>query len=101
MRCRLKVYSKRSQISEDKAIDLQLYILDCFVACWVICHTFTVGCGFFSKFTFSKNSFRNTIIVSNNLDPDQDRRSVGPDLGPNCLQSLSADDKNCSKQVKE
>ena len=33
-----------------------------------------------------KDSFRITIRVSNSLDPDQDRRSVGPDLGPNCLQ---------------
>ena len=24
--------------------------------------------------------------MSNGLDPDQDRSSVGPDLGPNCLQ---------------
>ena len=29
--------------------------------------------------------------MSNGLDPDQDRHSVGPDLGPNCLQKLSAD----------
>ena len=42
----------------------------------------------FLKLTFSKNSFRNTIRVSNGLDPDQDRRSAGPDLGPNCLQKL-------------
>ena len=35
---------------------------------------------FFSKLTFSKNNFRNTIRVSNSLDPDQDRHSVGPDL---------------------
>ena len=28
----------------------------------------------------------------NNLDPDQARRIVRPDLGPNCLQMLSADD---------
>ena len=35
---------------------------------------------------------RNIIRVSNSLDPDQDRRSVGPDLAPNCLQMLSADD---------
>ena len=28
--------------------------------------------------------------------PDQDLRSVDPDLGPNCLQRLSADD-NMSK----
>ena len=31
--------------------------------------------------------------VSNSLDPDQDRHSVCPDLGPSCLQRLSADDK--------
>ena len=53
---------------------------------------FFVGCWFFSKSTFSKNSFWNTIRVSNSLDPDQARHFVGPGLGPNCLQSLSADD---------
>ena len=30
--------------------------------------------------------------MSNTLDPDQARRFVGPDLGPNCLPRLSADD---------
>ena len=34
----------------------------------------------------------NTIRMSNSLDPDQVRRFVGPDLGPNCLANLSADD---------
>ena len=29
--------------------------------------------------------------MSNGLDADQDQQSVGPDLGPNCLQRLSAD----------
>ena len=29
----------------------------------------------------------NGIRVSNGLDPNQDRRSVGPDLGPNCFKS--------------
>ena len=29
--------------------------------------------------------------MSNGLDPDQNRHSVGPDLGPYCLQMLSAD----------
>ena len=38
--------------------------------------------------------------MSNGLDPDQDRHSVGPDLGPNCLQRLSADDKSCRQQRK-
>ena len=33
-------------------------------------------------------------------DPDQARRSVGSDLGPNCLQRLSADDKSCRWQAK-
>ena len=49
---------------------------------------------FFQHLIFSKNSFRNTIRVSNGLDPDQDLHVVGPDPGPNCLQRLSADDKN-------
>ena len=35
----------------------------------------------------------NTIRVSNSLDPDQTRHFVEPDLGPNCLQRLSADNK--------
>ena len=50
---------------------------------------------FFSNITFSKILSRNyTIRVSNSLDTDQDRHSVCPDLGPNCLQRLSADDKS-------
>ena len=46
---------------------------------------------FFSKSCLN-NSFRNTIRVSNSLDPVQARNFVGPDLGPNRLQRLSADD---------
>ena len=46
---------------------------------------------FFQNQFFSKNSFRNIIRVSKNLDPDQVRRFVGPGLGLNCLQRLSAD----------
>ena len=48
----------------------------------------------FSKLTFSKNSFRNTIRVSNSLDQDQDRDSVGSDLVANCMQRLKADNKS-------
>ena len=51
-----------------------------------------------SKLAFSKNSIRNTIRVSNGLDPDQDRCSVGPDLDPNCLQRLSANVESCCLQ---
>ena len=32
--------------------------------------------------------------MSNGLDPDQNRHYVGPDLDPNCLYRLSADDKS-------
>ena len=32
--------------------------------------------------------------MSNSLDPDQAWPFVGPDLGPNCLQRLSADNKS-------
>ena len=47
---------------------------------------------------FSKKLFRNTIRVSNGLEPDQDRHSVCPGLGQNCLQSLLADNKSCRLQ---
>ena len=36
--------------------------------------------------------------ASNGLDLDQDRQFVGPDLGPNCLQRLSADN-TCRQRV--
>ena len=39
---------------------------------------------------FQKQSFRDTIRVSNSLDPDQDQQIVGSGFGPNCLQRLSA-----------
>ena len=48
----------------------------------------------FFKINFLKKSFRNSIRLSNGLDPDQDRHFVGPDLGPKCLQRLSADGKS-------
>ena len=47
---------------------------------------------FFQNQLFRKKSLTNTIRVLNSLDPDQARHFVGPDLGPNCLQKLSADD---------
>ena len=44
---------------------------------------------FLTKLTFSKKSFRNTIRVSNGLD-----------LGPNCSQRLSADNRRAWKKLK-
>ena len=49
---------------------------------------------FLSKSTLLKNSFRLTIRGSNSLDEDQARHYVGPDLGPDCLQRLSPDNKS-------
>ena len=60
-------------------------------AFWVIMQAFFVVSCFIFKIDFSEYCFRNTTSVSNSLDPDQGRRFVGPDLGPNCLQKLSAD----------
>ena len=46
---------------------------------WVILHVLLSSAVLFLKSTFSKNYFRNTIRLSNSLDPDQ---------GSNCLQRL-------------
>ena len=43
--------------------------------------------------TFSKKIFQEHYQCVNSLDPDQNQHFVGPDLGPNCLQRLSADNK--------
>ena len=50
---------------------------------------FLLSADYYSKLTFSKNA-----LDTNSSGPDQDGRSVDPDLGPNCLQKLSADDKS-------
>ena len=64
----------------------------------LIFHAFVVVYRLIFKMNFFKKSIRNTVRVSNSLDLDQDRHFVGPDLGPNCLQKLSADDKSCHLQ---
>ena len=57
---------------------------------WENFHAFCHPLIFF-KINFLENSLKNTIRVSNNLVPDQAKHFVEPDMGPNCLQSLSAD----------
>ena len=37
--------------------------------------------------------------MSHSLDPDQTRHFVRPDLGPNCLQRLSADDTSIGAEL--
>ena len=64
------------------------------LSCFVILHVFLSSSSvvFFFKFNFFESKkIRDTIRVSNSLDPDQARRFVGPDLGPNCLPKLSAE----------
>ena len=46
------------------------------------------GADFFHNQLFRKNSFRNTIRLSNRLDPDQARCFVGSDLSPNFLPKI-------------
>ena len=45
-------------------------------------------------FTLWMLDFFNAIQVSNSLDPDHAQHFDWPDLGPNCLQRLSADNKS-------
>ena len=58
---------------------LTLYMLGNF-------HAFVVAICFFQE---------HYPVFAKGLDPDQDRCSVGPDLGPNCLQRLPVDNKSC------
>ena len=43
------------------------------------------------KFCILFEKIKNTTNISNSLNPDQAGHFVGPDLGPNHLQRLSAD----------
>ena len=86
----------RSIFHSLSAVDASAYNVCIVSALLTLCgmlgsYVFVVCC-IFSKSNFLKNSFSITIRVSNSLDPDQTRLLVGPDQGPNCLQSSSADD---------
>ena len=60
-------------------------------AYWEIYRLFLLSADFIEKSTFSKNSFRNTISVTK-FGSRSGPTFFWPDLGPNCLQRLSADD---------
>ena len=95
----------QDQLASLKPTDLDLHCLQMqgisgfsrtnLFACWVILHAFLSSGDFFFKINFFKKKKKKTIRVSNSLVPDQARCFVGPDLGLNCLQRLSADDKSC------
>ena len=55
----------------------------------------------FIKINFKKKTIKIIIKVSNSLDPDQARRFVGPVLGSNGLEILSADDTSRQNQKED
>ena len=55
-------------------------------------YIFLSSADFFQNLIFQNFLSRIPCRVSNGLDPNQARQNVGPDLGPNCLQMLSAAD---------
>ena len=63
---------------------------------------FAIWVFFRAYFSSQKSAFLKKKIfrVSSGSEPNQDRRFVGPDLGPNCMQRLSADDKSRCYQGK-
>ena len=58
---------------------------------WVILHAFLSSADFF-KITFFENFLQEYHQCVKQFGPRSGRQRVGPDLGPNCLQKLSADD---------
>ena len=58
-----------------------------------ILHAFLSSDGLFQNYLFQEKIPSGIPSASNSLEPDQARHFVGPDMGPDCLQRLSADDK--------
>ena len=79
------------KLEKHKKLVWTLYLLGnsacSFVVCWSIFSKKKIKIDFFEN-----KQFRNCFWASNSLDPDQARGFVGPDLDPNCLLRLSADD---------
>ena len=50
--------------------------------------------GIFMLLSSSADFFQNAPRLSNSFDPGQNGHSVGPNVGSNCLQRLTADDKS-------
>ena len=77
-----KNYISVKKVYFDQLLDFPRSLLLFFYSL-LVCHILLFECWIFF----------NTIRVSNSLDPVQAGRFVGPDLGPNCLQRVSADEK--------
>ena len=77
----------------NKFLSMFIESINIFIAAYPVCKC---SCGFLSsadffKINFLKKMFQKHVSISNSLDTDQDRQYVGPDMGSNCLQRLSAD----------
>ena len=72
--------------SEHDAITLNVLCKFINITSCELNHACMSSADFFSKLFCSKISSRNTIGVSNSLDPDQARHFVWADLCPNCWQ---------------
>ena len=75
--------------------------------CWVVFYDLYLSSADFFQINFSEKLFRCQTVwiqIRPNFilgpDPDQAQHFVGPNLGPNCLQRLSADDKTVHWQSK-
>ena len=62
---------KRQNLELSFAVNYRLHFMASLFAYWVILQIFLLSTDFFIKINISKNSLRNTIRVSNILDPDQ------------------------------
>ena len=89
----LDIYVQPSNEARGQNSDLSHHLHHClpYLVVLTICllaisHASLLSADLFIKINLKKYFFRNTK-VSNSLDPD----FVGPDLGPICLQRLSAD----------
>ena len=93
------LYSSVSEIHGDQTI---ISMQKIFLVNSLLAGNFFIICFVLQNwlFFFSKKLFSGISSVSKSLDPDLARHFVGPDLGPNCLQRLSEDDRRCHWLVK-
>ena len=82
----MSIIQRERERERDNFAYFFLYLTDvCDLFDWVIFHSFVVVYWLF-KLNFIKKKFRKTLIMSNGLGPDQERRSVGAASSPNRLQ---------------
>ena len=74
-------------MSSDLSITLQgIFLLKSFACCIIFMHLLSsADFNFFFLNKHFQKFFQKTFRMSNGFDPDQDQRSVGPDLDSNCL----------------